>query len=144
MKTTTYKIGNAMRTVVASLIILASLQGIAKAGNAGKGSVETIKSESALTVGSLMIHNEYNAKEFVEAEMALEIQNWTNSNSLTNNDLAGSEPELLNGISTDDIKYNAEEFVKAEMAREIEKWDKCNQMSRSKGQTICRNELANN
>jgi hypothetical protein len=54
----------------------------------------------------------YNANEFAEAEMALEIKNLINGNSSLNNE--ASEAETTFQVRA----YNANEFVEAEMAIE--------------------------
>ena len=50
---------------------------------------------------------EYNAKNFVAAELALETESWMNIN-------AGSDNEVA--------QYNAEEYAEAELVLEIEGW----------------------
>ena len=70
------------------------------------------KTNSTAVEAELELQIEYNAEEFVEAEMALEIGSWMNSNAETNNEAVEAELALK-------IKYNAKEFVEAEMAFEI-------------------------
>jgi hypothetical protein len=107
MKTTTYKTGNVMRSLVVSLIILASLSGIAKGENSGK---EAVEAGITLQIAS------YNANDFAAAEIALETKNWMNGNDETIYKSTESEPALQVE------KYNAEEFVAAEMALETQSW----------------------
>ena len=85
MKTTSYTTGNTMKAIVATLIILASFTGIAKAGKSGKESIEA---------GTTLQVSAYNAKEFVEAELAVETESWMNSGSETNSNV--DEPALAN------------------------------------------------
>src|SRR5665647_1046027 len=99
MKTTTYKTANVMRSLVASLIILASFSGIANGENSNK--------EAFAFVG-----NGYNAQEFVNAELTSEAENWMNSNGEV------AEQELTLQFAA----YNAKEFVNAELASETESW----------------------
>jgi len=107
MKTTTYKTGNVMRSLVASLIILASFSMIAKGENSGK---------EAVNVGMTIQIEAYNANDFAAAEMALETKNWLKGNDETIYKLTESEPALQAK------KYNADEFVAVEMALETENW----------------------
>ena len=107
MKTTTYKTGNVMRSLVVSLIILASLSGIAKGENSGK---EAVEAGITLQIAS------YNANDFVTAELALETKNWLNGNDETI--YKSTEAELALQVE----KYNADEFAAAEMALETESW----------------------
>jgi len=132
MKTTTYKIGNVMRSIIASLIILASFSGIANGGNSSK---EAVNAETVFLI------EEYNAKNFVDAEMALEIQNSMNTTSETNNEVVEAEPALQIAALMNINEYKAEKFVDAEMALELESWMN---KSGSKEQTIYGTELANN
>ena len=100
-------IANTMKALVASLIILASFSGIARAENAGKESIEA---------GTALQAAAYNAKNFVEAELATETECWMNGNDGTINNVA--EPELaLQGAA-----YKAKAFVEAELAAETESW----------------------
>jgi len=131
MKTTTYKTGNVMRSIVASLIILASLQGIAKGENSGKGAIGIVENESTLQVEIWMSNLVYDAQEFVADEMAFEIQNWTNSNDSTNNEVVEAEPALQIAALMNNIEYKAQEFVDAEMAVETESWMNSNDKTNS-------------
>ncbi|HZK93347.1 MAG TPA: hypothetical protein VFC67_04005, partial [Prolixibacteraceae bacterium] len=99
MKTTTYRTANVMRSLVASLIILASFSGIVNGENSNK--------EAFAFVG-----NGYNAQEFVNAELTCEAENWMNSNGEV------AEQELAFQFEA----YNAQEFVNAELASETESW----------------------
>jgi hypothetical protein len=107
MKTTSYKTGNVMRSLVVSLIILASFSGIAKGENSGKEAVNT---------GTTLQIAAYNANDFVAAEIALETRNWLNGNDETTYKSTEAEPALQAE------KYNADEFAAAEMALETENW----------------------
>src|SRR5665647_2351908 len=98
MKTTTYKTANVMRSLVASLIILASFSGIANGENSNK--------EAFAFVG-----NGYNAQEFVNAELTSEAENWINNNGEV------AEPELAIKVAV----YNAEEYIETEFAVEMNK-----------------------
>src|SRR5665647_2827303 len=98
MKTTTYKTANVMRSLVASLIILASFSGIANGENSNK--------EAFAFVG-----NGYNAQEFVNAELTSEAENWMNSNGEV------AEQELAFQFAV----YNAEEYIETEFAVEMNK-----------------------
>ena len=111
MKTTTYKTGNVMRSLVVSLIILASLSGIAKGKNSGK---EAVEAGITLQIAS------YNANDFAAAEIALETRNWLNGNDETIYKSTESEPALQAE------KYKADEFAAADMALETESWLKNN------------------
>lgn len=141
MKTTTYKTGNMMRSIVASLIILASLQVISKGENSDKKAIGIVENESTLQVESWMSNLVYYAQEFAAAEMAIEIQNSMNTTSETNNEAVEAELALQIEPLMKNTEYNAKEFVEAEMASETESWKNSNG---SKGQTIYGNELANN
>jgi len=107
MKATTYKTGNVMRSLVVSLIILASLSGIAKGENSGK---EAIGAGITLQIAS------YNANDFAAAEIALETENWLNNNGEVSNEV--DNIELVPQIE----KYNAQDFVEKEIAIETETW----------------------
>jgi len=94
MKTIAYKTGNVMKSIVASLIILASYAGIAQGENSNK--------DANPFVG-------YNANDYVEAELSVETANWMNSNCEINYKVA-------------ELEYNAKNFVEAELATETENW----------------------
>jgi len=68
-----------MRSLVASLIILASFQGIAKGEHSDKKAIGIVENESALQVECRMSNFVYKAQEFVSAEMAVEIESWKNT-----------------------------------------------------------------
>ncbi|MCX6239852.1 MAG: hypothetical protein NTY07_20280 [Bacteroidia bacterium] len=76
--------------------------------------VESLKN-SITESNSEVMEAEYNAKEFVEADMELEIESWMNSNTETNNEVAET-------IQAPQIEYKAEEFVEAEIVNEIQSW----------------------
>jgi hypothetical protein len=120
MKTRIINTENVMRSLVASLIILTSLAGIANGENSRREVAKTAENELVLSFGSLVSNNEYNAKDFVEAEMAIEIERCLNNNSSTNNEVSGPENALQVEAWMNNVKYNADTFVKAEMASEIE------------------------
>ena len=96
MKTISYNTANVMKSIVASLIILASFSGIAKGENSNK--------EANTIVG-------YNAKEYVEAELSVETANWMNSDC-----------EIEYKVA--ELAYNAQNFVAAELAVETENWER--------------------
>jgi len=64
-----------------------------------------------MNVEVLMNNLKYNAQDFVDAELATEIENAKNSAEDTDNEAVEA---LMN-----DLKYNAQDFVDAEMATEI-------------------------
>ena len=98
MKTITYKIENTMKSIVASLIILASLSGIAQGANSNTEAVA-------------IAENGYNAKVFVEADLASETAKWISSNVETND-------ETIEALAFEPLKYNAKKFVEADLAIE--------------------------
>ena len=93
MKTVNYQIARVRKSIVASLMIMASFAGIAKGENSNEFS-----------------GNEYNAKAFVESEIAIETATWNNSGTET--DYTMDEADF----ST--LKYNAKDFADAEFAAE--------------------------
>jgi|WetSurMetagenome_2_1015567.scaffolds.fasta_scaffold372578_2 hypothetical protein len=113
MKTINYKKGKVMRTIVASLIIMASFSGITRGENSNKGANGIMESTSTLNVESSV---NYNAAKFAEAEMVREIENWMNGNDETRIEIA--EPEL----APQAVAYNAKDFAEAELAIETENW----------------------
>ena len=126
MKITSYKTANVMRSLVASLIILASFSGIANAENSNKEAIA-------------IVENGYNAKEFVEADLALENESWLNSNGETYNKVA--EPELALQYAG----YNAKEFVEAELSFETaSRMNNATNSTRTETTLRCSSELANN
>jgi hypothetical protein len=64
----------------------------------------------------------YDAQEFVEAEMALEIESWTNINAKTSSEVVKAESALQINAWMNSIEYNAKRFVDTEMTLECESW----------------------
>lgn len=103
-------------TILSAMLCTFSAKAYNKPSAAVKAVNEAVKSESG--VESLMNNDfkanyeaeQYNAGEFVEADMALETENWMSTNAETN-----YEPVLQ-------VEYNAKEFVDAELALETESW----------------------
>ena len=119
MRTTISKIGKVRRSIVASLIILTSLSGIANGENSRREAVKIADNELVTSLESLVNNNEYNAKDFVEAEMAIEIERCRNNNNSTNNEVSGPENALQVEAWMNNVKYNADTFIKTEMVSEI-------------------------
>jgi len=95
MKTVNYQIARVSKSIVASLIIMASFAGIAKGVNSNEFS-----------------GNEYNAKAFIEAELAVETATWNHSGTETT--------YMMDEADLSSIKYNAKDFVEAELTVEAE------------------------
>ena len=71
--------------------------------------------ESVEQIISLQVEG-YNARNFVEAELAVETENWIKGNDDSNSNVA--EPVL----ALQETAYHAKDFVEAELAVETESW----------------------
>jgi hypothetical protein len=152
MKTIAYKTGNVMKSIVASLIVLASFAGISKGENSNKeansivvyNAQEYVEAELSVETANWMNSDSeidykvaelaYNAKDFVAAELAAETESWMNSNGETSDEIALQVAQ-----------YNPMEFAEADFAREAESWiSKTARGNQSVKGTNYNNELANN
>ena len=77
-------------------------------GNSGTVKVVSENGFESLMFSNAGTKNEYNSKEFVQVDIADEIENWMNTNSRSDNE------------SIDE--YNAKKFVQADLSNEIESW----------------------
>jgi len=80
--------------------------------------INGIEVESTIQIEAGMNNLKYNAQEFIDAEMALEIENRKNSTAETNNEAIEVESALQIETLMNNMEYNAKDFVDAEMAIE--------------------------
>ena len=109
MKTINYKNANVMKTLVAAVIIMTSFSGIARGVNSNQDSIGTMGNESAVEVQSWMNGVEYNAADFVAAEMAIETESMNENIS-----------DTFEAALAMQVKYNAADFVVTEIVIETE------------------------
>jgi len=76
------------------------------------------ETEFSLQIEGLMNIIDYNPAQFIESEMAHEIERWMNSGTEAEQTNLSLQIESLMNIN----KYSALEFVEAEIALETERW----------------------
>lgn len=132
--------GIASVTILSAMLCTFNANSKPSVGNTGTVKVVSENGVESLMYSNAGTKNEYNAKEFVQADMANEIENWMNSDTESNNpmveeydakefvqvDIADEIESWMNTNSKSNNgsieEYNAKKFVQADMANEFESW----------------------
>jgi len=150
MKTLNYKTANVMRSIVVSLIILASFSTVSKGENSTSKAIE---SEPVLSVESWMNSNSYwNGNRGVEEpELTLNIESWMNNRTYwegTNESEASESLSALaieNWMTSDNYWVGRTNVDEQELTLEIESWmNNSIYWTGSENQITSGSELANN
>ena len=130
METTTYKIENVMKSIVASLIILISFSVLTKGENLVNEANAIVGSESELQVESWMNSNNYwngNADKD-EQELVSKIESWMNNSAYwtgtANTENIEEIPALVieSWMNSDNYWNGNADIEERELALEIESW----------------------